>query len=413
MSDRTTPDWLVEIQNRSWEPEILISGICLTFLFILSSYIYNFFAMLVQDFGVFDTVAAKLFFVSMILLTGFKIILIIHLVLRGVWTGLVGLSYAFPEGINLANAIKKDIVRVKPEILVTRIERICSLLFSFIFSSISFVMGMYLFSIPIILLFVIGMVPGYIRIFTLAYAGLSIVVILVGILLLLKPNSKLNRVMEKSTLNQVLAIYFTNVGKLKSLGLFAAYFLVVCLLTLSNAPPFEFTNDSVATVVSTGNMVTVDRDHYESRRNPELRIPKAVIDTFRVRRNSLELFVSLYRGDTYTQQAVEDDPKVLKKYDMAAGGAKFNLGDLYRVSIDEEPLAGLKWYVTSSVQTGQQGLVTTIPLDSFAPGYHELRLDKLVWNVKKDELKLIEDWDVIPFEYSPVTAGQPGWEDGR
>lgn len=29
-----TPDWLIEIQTRSWEPEIIISGIMLTFVFL-------------------------------------------------------------------------------------------------------------------------------------------------------------------------------------------------------------------------------------------------------------------------------------------------------------------------------------------------------------------------------------------
>jgi len=39
MNKTKTPDWLLDIQNKSWEPEILISGITLTFLFILSNYI--------------------------------------------------------------------------------------------------------------------------------------------------------------------------------------------------------------------------------------------------------------------------------------------------------------------------------------------------------------------------------------
>lgn len=37
MNDSKTPDWMLEIQNKSWEPEILISGITLTSLFILSN----------------------------------------------------------------------------------------------------------------------------------------------------------------------------------------------------------------------------------------------------------------------------------------------------------------------------------------------------------------------------------------
>ena len=73
MNQNKTPDWLVEIQNKSWEPEILISGFTLTFLFILSDYIYNFYGMLVQDFAVFEVIARVLYRVSIGILTGFKI----------------------------------------------------------------------------------------------------------------------------------------------------------------------------------------------------------------------------------------------------------------------------------------------------------------------------------------------------
>ena len=49
MKKDITPQWLIDIQHRSWEPEILISGITLTFLFLLTDYIYNFCGMLIQQ----------------------------------------------------------------------------------------------------------------------------------------------------------------------------------------------------------------------------------------------------------------------------------------------------------------------------------------------------------------------------
>ena len=100
MNNSKTPDWLLEVQNKSWEPEIIISGITLTFVFILPNYIYNFYGMLVQDFGVFDAIAKILYRISVIAITGLKIILNVHLILRGLWTGCVGLSYVFPAGVN-------------------------------------------------------------------------------------------------------------------------------------------------------------------------------------------------------------------------------------------------------------------------------------------------------------------------
>ena len=142
MEENQTPKWLIAAQNKSWEPEILISGITLTFLFILSNRIYNFFGMLTQDFGVFDAISKSLYIISIISLTSLKIILVAHLVLRGVWTGFVGLSYVLPNGVKYEKLPKnqRSVKFDTPESIVIKIEKICSLLFSFIFSSITFIL---------------------------------------------------------------------------------------------------------------------------------------------------------------------------------------------------------------------------------------------------------------------------------
>jgi len=46
-TERQTPDWLTEVQDRSWEPEILISGLTITVIFLLEKHIFNFHAALV------------------------------------------------------------------------------------------------------------------------------------------------------------------------------------------------------------------------------------------------------------------------------------------------------------------------------------------------------------------------------
>ena len=127
MKEMKTPAWLIETQNKSWEPEILISGITLTFLFILTNRIYNFFAMLIQDHGVWTSIGRNSLIISIILLTGFKVIFITHLILRGAWTGLVGLSYVFPKGVNMNNVLKsqKNIEYKRPDTLVIQLEKVC------------------------------------------------------------------------------------------------------------------------------------------------------------------------------------------------------------------------------------------------------------------------------------------------
>ena len=43
--------WLENLQRNSWEPEIIITGLILAFLFIFPAKIYEFSAYLVQDLG--------------------------------------------------------------------------------------------------------------------------------------------------------------------------------------------------------------------------------------------------------------------------------------------------------------------------------------------------------------------------
>ena len=120
--------------------------------------------MLIQDIGVIAGFAKILYIITVMTINGFKIILVIHLVLRGLWAGLVGLSYVFPDGVNKEKIAKsqKDINYDNPDVFVIKIEKICSLLFSFIFSYVPIGASIYIVYIPIILLFIIGLNNKYI-----------------------------------------------------------------------------------------------------------------------------------------------------------------------------------------------------------------------------------------------------------
>jgi hypothetical protein len=129
MENSKTPAWLVDIQNRSWEPEILISGITLTSLFLLSNHVYNLFGMLIQEYDVNHIQMYILFGISTVILTGLKLVLIAHLILRGLWTGLVGLSYVYPHGMRRHRLTEETraLDFPSPSELVIHVERVCSL----------------------------------------------------------------------------------------------------------------------------------------------------------------------------------------------------------------------------------------------------------------------------------------------
>ena len=94
------PAWLNELQQKSWEPEILLSGIVLYGMFQIPDLLDSF-----LEFGndnLFGSTTDLDNFVSSIKVALYWLIgtLILHLISRGIWVGMVGLSYTFPNGIN-------------------------------------------------------------------------------------------------------------------------------------------------------------------------------------------------------------------------------------------------------------------------------------------------------------------------
>ncbi len=128
------PDWLRDLQNESWQVEVVLSGLILFSLFqgfdfidyIESRFIFEFSILNVQGLGaILKTANAWLI-----------ICFVAHLLLRAVWVGMVGLSYSFPQGIRKENlkyrpVFKQFLERIpdtKDRIL--QLERWASIMFS-------------------------------------------------------------------------------------------------------------------------------------------------------------------------------------------------------------------------------------------------------------------------------------------
>lgn len=114
------PKWLDELQQKSWEPEILLSGIVLYGMFQAPGLLDSFlaFAKLNIDgnFNSLDNLVALLKIGFYWLTLG----LILHLISRGIWVGMVGLSFTFPDGI------KKENLKLSPRFR-KRVDRIPSI----------------------------------------------------------------------------------------------------------------------------------------------------------------------------------------------------------------------------------------------------------------------------------------------
>lgn len=142
MEPSSKPGWLRRVQEQSWEPEILISGIVLFALFQMperidafSDYLELNGAFMFSN-GTINEVLASVLKVSLYwLMIGFSL----HLFLRSVWTAFVGLSYVYRKGIDREQLPYHEsflkILDREPsyDLRIQQLERFCSTLFSISF----------------------------------------------------------------------------------------------------------------------------------------------------------------------------------------------------------------------------------------------------------------------------------------
>jgi hypothetical protein len=131
---RSTPEWLKRVQENSWEPEILLSGLVLIGLLQLPAMIRR-----ASEFYRAETLSGNLLGVFTALEQIVYVLvfgLVVHLFLRSVWVGLIGLTYTFPKGIkpeSLGYHKKfEDKVRQLPdtESQIILLEKVCSSIFA-------------------------------------------------------------------------------------------------------------------------------------------------------------------------------------------------------------------------------------------------------------------------------------------
>ncbi|MEM9052438.1 MAG: hypothetical protein AAGC47_10335 [Bacteroidota bacterium] len=132
-------NWLQRVQEQSWEPEILISGIVLFALFQIPPLIKEANAFLdvnsvliFSNGNVDETLAALLLAATYWLIIGFST----HLVGRSIWAAFVGLSYVYIDGVKIEKLKYpekfKRVIRKTSDYkdLIIKLEKFCSTIFA-------------------------------------------------------------------------------------------------------------------------------------------------------------------------------------------------------------------------------------------------------------------------------------------
>lgn len=405
MSERNPPNdkpgWLSELQQKSWEPEILLSGIVLYGMFQAPGLLDDFLAFAELNlYGNFNGLS-NLVALLKIALYWLTLGLILHLVSRGIWVGMVGLSFTFPNGINkeklkLSSRFQERINKIPPiEQIIINLEKLCSSLFSISFMMFMMIIGGYLFVlitviIPIMsYLFYVG--PQNLsessEFYLEIYANVILIVAIIGLidfitlglLKRIKWVSKIYfpiyRLISTLSLAQFYRpIYFTlisNYNKWK-IGIFLLFFVVASIFMLkaiserSSVPGEAWTRISVW---SDDKGVSSFSGYYDDQ-NDDFHSVQAQIQSDIISENTIRLFSVLKIG-------IEDSIKKHCGYDsLIQLDTAAHFVDLYCVSkfhqvwLDDMNIDSLQWRFYYKQKTNQRGILTYLDITDLSKGMH-------------------------------------------
>lgn len=388
--------WLENLQRNSWEPEVIISGITLAFLFAFPSKIYAFSATLVQEYGLHFLGAMLVLLYLSAIISVFKIFFVVHLVLRFIWAGLLGLSYAFPKGVIKENLFKmsQHYEYQKPSEMVLTMERICSMTFAY----------------PISLVFIILVFTSYLGILLIIYLYLNIsffIIYLISIgslliflvLTLASKKTRWKRKSSKTIMASVGAIYQSNLGKWFSVLYGLGIFILSTPLIFNDVRDFSLFFNETDLLDNELKWPTKELSYTEFH-NDNTRYPRAFLSTEIVKGDVLHLGIARYEGDDKFLKDLNSNFK--KGLDSLDWHSLKNTPDLYRFYIKEEKLNPSNWRRTRIHVSNQKVYETSFDISHLAPGNYNIMIEKIMvsyglFSNDPTSIRHRKKWDEISF----------------
>lgn len=399
MSDsESTPKWLQRVQEQSWEPEVLISGIVLLILTRVPDAIDQLSMFLkTQSLWIFysSNIAHSLSAFMKLAIYWLIFGLAIHLILRSVWVSLVGLSYVFPKGINndrlnYRGAFKKTIEDIPsfPK-QIEKLERACSMAYAITFLMFMIIIGFFIAISSIGLILVIWMALDYENFlmvlnkvdtyFNWVFALLAIPYILdfltVGALKRLPYINRIYRPIYVFLGTITLApiyrpVYYGLVSNIKKRWVIVGLvgYCIISAYFYKKILTDDFgSHEMVHQTLGTSSYAGYYEDKAEAKISRWAHIPTDQVDG-----QSVRLFVVHNSG-------LEDSIRMACEHrgldSLSRGIPSKDLGcltDFYGVALDADTLNQQRWWFRSVDQFNHMGLVTWIDLSQYPRGTHEI-----------------------------------------
>ena len=396
-NDQQTPQWLTDIQNNSWEPEIILSGLTITFLFLMADPLYNFFAMLLQEHNI-----AKMsmlgYTLSVLVLNTVIVVLILYLLLRGLWVGMIGLSYTYPDGVvnHKLRKFRRHMYFHKPIEWVQTLETWCSLFFSAIYSAIlSLVLVVIAYS-PLVLLEILVDSTTAFDIGMTIYVAIWVIPAI--LLATIYKRSALSEMFGTNILNNITFTHTTNLGLVRIYGFFAALSIFVLPLSTPEYSQFDRMRDQhKASKAQNPGLAMIHPEHYTNTRNDNRRVAKVVTAKMDVDGPYLDIFLAYFKADKNIVKHLLDTDKSIAPTINLDAIKSIGHTALYQIQIDGKIITDATWLESQYGSFGQKGYTVRIPLKDLPKGQHRLCIHKAKWLRDEQRYDWLQNWDSLIF----------------
>jgi hypothetical protein len=437
---KENPEWLERLQNNSWQVEMLIAGSVVYTLYQLPTYIRTYFISTYEQVGLSDFLLSYLlssYLLTRLLLIGFTA----NLILRAIWVAYIGIYSSFPQGINQFHpkfsgwyALKKE-GQLEPREKLDRLESACNITYSL--AILMCLITSSIFILMLVLLFLIGLIPGYNFLDTAAFKY-SFILVLFFIVFgtferltyqffkqrprALKWSQRVFKVLDYLSLAFIYKgawlTLASNIKAWKIQMVIIFYFLLGFLLSINQI------GDYLTTPGFFHYDVLEDRDYlkipvaYEvSFNNYYNQLPEknsftlqGCISSDIVQDGFMWVFVPYWKSmDVSLKKHFEKykvplnnkelgtlpDGNFWEKRQLTDSLHKAALADFFTVIIDGDTLQNVQWFEHQITKTAERGFINYINTDSLAVGEHLLNLRWTNYNWRGEVYE--SNWLNIPF----------------
>ncbi len=406
MEENNKPKWLSELQQKSWEPEVLLSGIVLYGMFkmpgLLDDFLYYYKINFTGASNDIDNFVGMMKVAVYWLTSG----LIAHLISRGIWVGMVGLSFTFPKGIaldeiKLTDKYKNFLARIpSTEKIILNLEGFSSTLFSISFMMFMMMLGAYFYLLITIIVPVLSLVYFVNDIFdndTFGYilAGYLLVVLAFGFIgfidfitlgffkrfrWLSKIYWPIYRVVGTLTMARfyrpIYYILVSNVKKWK-IGLLLTAFVVASFMWVGGISNSTYPGESLSRIsLWSDSQNTGSYTGYYDDQVDDIKSINASIQSDIIRGNTVRLFLVLRAEREDSIKAHCNLDSLFQIEELGRPQARIQcLKAFYSVSIDDSVFADLPFKFHFKSKTRQRGLLTYIDISYLETGLHHLSIE--------------------------------------